>query len=384
MKNVTLRNSFSRTNKPLMMGLVALTLASSQVVAAAEPGWYAGASIGQTDADMDSSGIVAAQRADGYNHVRLENNDDDIGFKVYGGYQMNQYFALEGGYFSLGEFSYRTFMDNTAVFTADTKFRGVNIDLVGRLPLSEQLYAFGRIGGTRYESKDSYRGYGQVSVDPFADRSLDTSHKFGVGLQYDVNTNVALRLEAERYDINDRMLRHSDVDMVSFGVVYRFGQPVAAAPARAPVSVAPPQPAAAPAPAPAPTPAPVRVTLSADSLFGFDSATVTPAGRDELDKLVADLRGVDYDTIVVTGHTDRFGSRAHNLNLSERRAVAVKDYLVDSADIPAAKISTRGVNGDDPVTTMSQCSNQLARAQLIACLAPDRRVEVEVTGSRPR
>ena len=128
----------------------------------------------------------------------------------------------------------------------------------------------------------------------------------------------------------------------------------------------------------------MRVTLSADSLFGFDSAAVTPAGKIELDKLVADLRGLDYDMIVVTGYTDRVGSQAYNLPLSSRRAAAVKDYLVESARIPAAKISTRGVNGAEPVTTMAQCGNRLGRTQLIACLAPDRRVEVEVSGSRPR
>ena len=169
--------------------------------------------------------------------------------------------------------------------------------------------------------------------------------------------------------------------MVSLGVVYRFGQPAAApAPASAPVAVAPTRPAATPAP----TPEPVRVNLSADSLFAFDSAEVMPAGRAELNKLVADLRDVDYDTIVVTGYTDRLGSREYNLALSDRRAVAVRNYLVQSGNIPAAKISTSGVNGANPVTTMAQCSNQLARTQLIACLAPDRRVEVEVSGSRPR
>ncbi len=100
--------------------------------------------------------------------------------------------------------------------------------------------------------------------------------------------------------------------------------------------------------------------------------------------MAADLRGVDFDTILVTGHTDRIGSQAYNLRLSNERAVAVKDYLVRTADIAASKVSTRGVNGAEPVTTAAQCSSDLARAQLIACLAPDRRVEVEVTGTRPR
>jgi len=379
MENVHPRRSLIRTNKPLMMGLIALALASSQIAAGAEQGWYAGANLGQTDADMDSSGIVAQQRADGFTNIRLENDDDDIGFKVYAGYQLNQYIALEGGYFDLGKFGYKTFMDRSSVFTSDTKLRGVNIDLVAMVPLSEKLHAIGRLGATRYQSQDSNRGYGAVSVNPFNSKDREPGHKYGVGLQYDVNNNLALRLEAERYRIQDIMFRNHDVDMFSLGVVYRFAQPAAVvAPVRTPVATVASRAAATPAPAP------VRVTLSADSLFGFDSAAVTPAGKIELDKLVADLRGLDYDMIVVTGYTDRVGSQAYNLPLSSRRAAAVKDYLVESARIPAAKISTRGVNGAEPVTTMAQCGNRLGRTQLIACLAPDRRVEVEVSGSRPR
>ena len=94
--------------------------------------------------------------------------------------------------------------------------------------------------------------------------------------------------------------------------------------------------------------------------------------------------GATSDTIVVTGHTDRLGAAAYNLSLSQRRAQAVKDYLVESGNIPAGKITTRGVNGSNPVTTMAQCGDGLARAALITCLAPDRRVEVEVTGTQAR
>lgn len=122
----------------------------------------------------------------------------------------------------------------------------------------------------------------------------------------------------------------------------------------------------------------------ADSLFDFNSSVIKPAGRAELDKLAADLRGVDFDTIVVTGHTDRIGAQAYNLRLSNERATAVKDYLVTSANITAAQVTTRGVNGAEPVTTRAQCADSLPRAQLIVCLAPDRRVEVEVSGTRPR
>jgi OOP family OmpA-OmpF porin len=127
---------------------------------------------------------------------------------------------------------------------------------------------------------------------------------------------------------------------------------------------------------------PQKVSFSADSLFDFDKSVVKPAGRTDLDKLAADLRGVDYDVITVTGHTDRIGSHAYNQSLSTRRAEAVSAYLVTSAGIPAGKLSAKGVNGSEPVTKPGDCVGTKATPALITCLQPDRRVDIEVSGKR--
>lgn len=126
----------------------------------------------------------------------------------------------------------------------------------------------------------------------------------------------------------------------------------------------------------------MRVSFSAESLFDFDKSTVKPAGRQALDKLAGDLRGIRYDTIQVTGHTDRLGGREYNQRLSTRRAEAVSAYLVQSGGVPAARISAKGVNGANPVTRADDCKGSKPTAALIACLQPDRRVEVEVSGTR--
>jgi len=126
---------------------------------------------------------------------------------------------------------------------------------------------------------------------------------------------------------------------------------------------------------------PTKVTFSADSLFDFDKTTVKPAGAQDLDKFAADLRGSNFDVITVTGHTDRIGSHAYNQKLSTRRAEAVSTYLV-SAGIPADKIAAKGVDGSDPVTKPGDCVGKKASKELIACLQPDRRVDVEVSGTR--
>lgn len=131
-----------------------------------------------------------------------------------------------------------------------------------------------------------------------------------------------------------------------------------------------------------PAPVPAKVTFSANTLFDFDEAGLKPEGRQALDAFVADLGDADFFLITVTGHTDRLGSNAYNRDLSKQRADAVKTYLVETAEITSDKITARGLGESDPVTPLAECRGVIATAELIACLQPDRRVEIEVTGTK--
>jgi len=84
--------------------------------------------------------------------------------------------------------------------------------------------------------------------------------------------------------------------------------------------------------------------------------------------------------VQVTGHTDRLGPHDYNMKLSERRAQAVREYLIQGG-VASGKIAARGVDGADPVTG-SECKGNKPTPALIACLQPDRRVDVEVTGTK--
>lgn len=152
-------------------------------------------------------------------------------------------------------------------------------------------------------------------------------------------------------------------------------EPRRAVAAPEPVPVTPPPP-----PPPAAKPLPQRVTFSADALFDFDKATLKPQGKLELDGLATSLSDVRYDAIHVTGHTDRFGSTQYNQRLSEQRANAVRNYLV-SKDIPANIIVVEGKGETQPVTKPGDCKGPKSR-KVIACLQPDRRVDVEVSGTK--
>ena len=152
---------------------------------------------------------------------------------------------------------------------------------------------------------------------------------------------------------------------------------VTPAPATKPVRTQPP--IAPRVPAPRVAPVTQKISLSADALFDFDKAVIRSDARTKLDELVGKLKAVSLDTVIAIGHTDRIGSAKYNLKLSTRRAEAVKAYLV-SKGIAANRIHTEGKGSAQPVTKSGQCKGPKSR-KIIACLAPDRRVDVEIVGT---
>lgn len=144
------------------------------------------------------------------------------------------------------------------------------------------------------------------------------------------------------------------------------------------VEPAAPKPGAAPVPAP--IPAGQRVKLDADTLFDFDKAVLRPAGKAALDDFLEKMKGINPEVIIAVGHADRFGSESYNQGLSERRAAAVKTYLLGKG-IEPNRVYTEGKGELQPVTKAGECAGAKS-AKVIACLQPDRRVEVEVVGTR--
>lgn len=142
------------------------------------------------------------------------------------------------------------------------------------------------------------------------------------------------------------------------------------------------EPVAVVPPPPVPPPAPRRFTLSGATLFKFDGwkpAALLPGGRREIEKIASQLKG-DYtriDRLEITGHTDRLGSQAYNLRLSQHRAETVAQML-RSLGVAAGSVGVRGVGEAEPVT--QDCRDRLPAKALRECLQPDRRVAIDVTG----
>ncbi|MEW6514679.1 MAG: OmpA family protein [Pseudomonadota bacterium] len=183
--------------------------------------------------------------------------------------------------------------------------------------------------------------------------------------------------------------QRGDVAKSGFGLCWRTGYwtPAMAIaecdPDLAPKAAAPAAPAAAkPAAAkPAPKPAAKKVTLAADALFDFDKAVLRNEGKAKLDKLAGDMKAIKLEVIIAVGHADRLGKDAYNQKLSERRAAAVKDYLV-SKGVEANRIYAEGKGEKQPVTAGKCGKSEKRTKQLVECLQPDRRVDIEVIGTQ--
>jgi len=390
---------------PRPLQLLALTavaaLSGGNALAQDDSYYYFGLGAGQTRGDVEERGLtnrVSTPPPGGYTNYSLVTDRRDTGYKVFMGYQLNRYFGFELGYFNLGKQGTQVTTTPLGTLTAELRGQGANLDVVGTLPLTTNLSALGRVGAAYTRTRTRFTGTGAVVVNNPNPSDRRSDMKVGVGLQYAFSPGFMMRAEGERYRLSDATGGRANVNLYSVSLVFPFGR--APAPARR-VSYTPPwtapAPAAvveAPAPAPvvvyvAPIPAPApaaperrRVSYSAESLFGFDKSAIGPDGKAALDRFAAELAGTAFDSITVEGHTDRIGTTAYNQTLSVERAEAVKAYLVSQGRVDPGKVRAVGMGEDGPVTQAGDCKGNTQTAALISCLQPDRRVDIEVTGTR--
>lgn len=132
----------------------------------------------------------------------------------------------------------------------------------------------------------------------------------------------------------------------------------------------------------APTKDVQRFTLKTDTLFAYDKHDLRSEGKKSVDQLFEELKDLDPKDgkVVVVGYTDRIGSDRYNDALSAKRANTVRTYLI-AKGVPKEKIHAEGRGKSNPVTG-DTCKGTKKSKELIACLQPDRRVEIEVQGKR--
>ena len=402
----------SRTSPTARLRLSLLAwalLGACAAQAQTDTSWYLGASTGPSRTRIDDARILQSLANSGLGNASIIDQDRDHAYKVFGGYQFNRFLALEGSYFDLGTFGFAASTTPAGTFNGETRLRGLGLDAVLSAPLTDKFSVFAKVGGNYTEARDRFSASGAATASNANPSISELNPKIGFGMQYALTDALSVRAELERYRVNDAVGSRGDVDHLSLALVYSWGQtrppvqvaaqtyaapvPVPAPPVAKVLPVAPLVAAPPPPPAPAPAPpapvapvaavaAPVKVTLSADSLFAFDKSTVSADGKLQLDAFATKLKALNFEFVTVTGHTDRLGPHLYNLRLSERRAQVVGDYLTAMAGIPADKLLVRGQNGSNQVTKPGDCVGTKATKALIACLQPDRRVDLEVTGTR--
>lgn len=339
---------------------IAVALAGFATVAQAAPKeetWYVGGKLGVSQ--FHDTGFYG----NGYNGINNNPIKTKLGAGAFLGYQADTYLGFELGYDWLGRIKYSGPNSDSAAFKA----QGIQLAAKLGYPVLPGLDVYTRLGGFVWRADAD----ASVSGGRLSDNDTGISPLAALGVEYEFDKNWAARVDYQWVsNIGDAGTVGTRPDnlLMTVGLSYRFGQDDYVAPV------------AAPTPAPAPEVQTKRFTLKSDVLFNFNKATLKAEGQQSLDQLYSQLSSLDPKdgSVIVLGFTDRIGSEQYNQALSEKRAQSVVDYLV-SKGIPSDKISARGLGKTSPVTG-STCDNVKPRPSLIDCLAPDRRVEIEVKG----
>jgi OOP family OmpA-OmpF porin len=356
---------------------------------------YWGAGVGQSRLRIDDQRIRDSLAQQNLTTGAIGHDERHVGYKVFLGHQFNRYFGTELGFFDLGKFGYSAATTPTGTLNSSFRVQGANLGLIGTLPLSENFSLLARVGAQYARTRANVNGSGAVLVSDPRPSDRKTNLKVGLGMQYQMSPAVLLRAEAERFRVSDGVGNHPQVAMYSLSLVFPFGRAdssprrsmatpmydsprVAEAPAPMPPPVVAPPP---PAPMAATPPVLRRVSYAAESFFTFDRSELRPEGMRALDTFVGELGNTRYETITVQGHADRLGSSEYNQTLSLARAEAVKAYLVNTGRLDGSRIVTAGRSDSEPVTLPDTCKGAMS-APVIACLQPDRRVNIEVSGAR--
>ncbi|WP_229603625.1 OmpA family protein [Vibrio parahaemolyticus] len=269
---------------------------------------------------------------------------DTLGLGVYGGYQFTDWFALEGGMTSYGspEARYAT----GGKVEADVYGGELAVKL--SVPITERMALFTRLGGA-WQRIDK-----TVSRMPDSIESSEWNVLSSLGVSYRISQRWSLRGEYQFIDgIGDGEVDQADQHFTSVGLTYHFGQAAPVIIDEAPVIEPEPQTVTTTQ----------MVSLSAESLFGFDSSELTYNA--DLESLAEQLTQYSEDKVQIVGHTDSTGPEAYNQRLSERRAQAVADYL-KRMGIAESRLSVEGQGESHPVA-----SNDTAEGRV-----QNRRVEV--------
>ncbi|MDG2959640.1 porin OmpA [Bisgaard Taxon 10/6] len=347
----------------IALAIAGLAAASVAQAAPQENTFYAGARVGWSAMHHGVDRVADRFLSEG------GLNRNSVTYGVFGGYQIlnqnNFGLAAELGY----DFFGKTKADAAGYHAA----HGASLALKPSYEIYPDLDVYGKVGVALV--RNMYKAETlSASGDAQKFNKTKPSLLLGAGVEYAILPELAARLEyqwlskagnldsaLENAGINGTDARYSpDIHSVTAGLSYRFGQ--GAAPVAAPEVVN------------------KTFTLNSDVTFAFGKSTLKPEATTTLDGIYSEIAQVSNPAVAVNGYADRIGKDASNLKLSQRRAETVANYLV-SKGVNSNSITATGYGEANPVTG-NTCDSVKGRKALIACLAPDRRVEVQVQGNK--
>lgn len=366
-------------NRSMLAVLIGGLMATGALQAAPQDNtWYAGGKAGWSNfygVDYDDQVKELFDAFDpGQDH-------SDLGLGAFVGYQVNRNVAFELGYDWLGKYEVDQHFSGNGVDTGlqgEAKAQMVQATMKVGFPATQSLDIYGRLGGAYAWTDSSLNAWANDGTNNQSSSGGGTYHGAAfvgaLGLEYAIDKDWSARLEYQyTTPLGKTSLDESGIELdnglLAVGMVYHFNQ----------IGNEPVAPTPAPEPAPAPVLVEKQFNLNSDVLFEFNKATLKPEASQALDALFNEILAANPKDGMATviGHTDRIGSDAYNQSLSEQRARSVADYLI-AKGLFADKVRAEGRGESSPVTGGS-CPDG-AKAQMIACLAPDRRVEVRLTG----
>lgn len=278
---------------------------------------------------------------------------DDVTYGLFGGYQFAKNFAVELGYDYFGK------IKTNAI---DVRNHGASLSLKGSypVPMMHGLDMYGKLGAALIHS--SYDVNSAILPNVNADNKWRVSPLMGVGFEYvsPAWQNLAFNLE---YQWINKVGKVNDIDFkpslatLTAGVSYRFG---------------------------AKTAEPIYVdksfVMNSDVMFAFNSANLTSDARSQLNNIYQYMTEVKPETVKVAGYADRIGTEKENEQLSLERAENVAHYLVNKG-VEKNMVSVEHYGAKNPVTG-TQCDGIKNHTKLVDCLAPDRRAEIVVRGTK--
>ena len=211
-------------NKKIAVAVFAVLGLSSAAPSYAQ--WYVGASAGKSDIKFDDAAQSDQFLDLGFDNPRTTSSNRDTGFRAFGGYQLHKYVAAELTYVDLGRFNFRTDVTPTGTLSGLTKISGVELSVLGTVPVTDRFSVLARVGAFAAETKTSYTGTGsiQTQTDGETQKKKGTQVSYGAGVSYMIDQNVSVRGEWSRFTKLGDVLTggKTDANLYSVGLVYRF------------------------------------------------------------------------------------------------------------------------------------------------------------------